>query len=322
MADVWRDGEWLLGTDPEFGDSSAIEARSLARLRVGMKALAAVAPDRAAGSSMVAAVPDADLLTMMRDPVLRNAFEADLQTMAGLQSTVGSESGMLLLPQFLPLAQDGSGYAISRSADQSAPFAWPALDRAWMLTEIPATMDEPVADRLRILLRRQFPDGTAQAPIPPTAKQLRTITEAAELLNAVLPTVGPAVLRHIGMVGLAKEESLDGPLHSISGGDPFPATVFLSPEKLDNVWDAAGALLHEGLHLTLFDVLLWSRRVRQCRHRSRHRADPLAGGGLVPDAKRHSHCTSMFISPCFTRPPGRPARTSSAGSARRRRTPQ
>jgi hypothetical protein len=63
------------------------------------------------------------------------------------------------------------------------------------------------------------------------------------------------VLGNIGVVGLAREDGADGPLHSVSGGDPFPATVFLAPEKLHNVWDAAGALLHEGLHLTLFEII-------------------------------------------------------------------
>jgi hypothetical protein len=41
----------------------------------------------------------------------------------------------------------------------------------------------------------------------------------------------------------------------VSGGDRFPSTVFIAPEKLRNVWDAAGALLHEGLHLTLFEII-------------------------------------------------------------------
>jgi hypothetical protein len=44
-------------------------------------------------------------------------------------------------------------------------------------------------------------------------------------------------------------------MHSASGGDPFPATVFIAPEELEDPWYTAGALLHEGLHLLLFEVI-------------------------------------------------------------------
>jgi hypothetical protein len=245
----WIGVERLLGSDPEFGDGSAIEQRSLARLRVGMAALAAAAPDEADALSRAAAAPDADLLAMMRDPVLRNAFETDLRPVAG------PEPGGALLQRLLPLVQNGSGYALSRPTGKSATPAWPALGRTWVLTGMPPRHGDPVAERLADLLSRAFPDPTSEAPIPPSAEQLQVIERAAELLTILLPTVGPAVLRHVGIVGLARDESPDGPLHSVSGGDPFPAAVFVSPEKLHNVWDAAGALLHEGLHLTLFEII-------------------------------------------------------------------
>ncbi|MEW9551991.1 HEXXH motif-containing putative peptide modification protein [Nonomuraea sp. NPDC050783] len=244
--DVWQEVERLLGTDPEYGDPAAIERRLLARLRVGLTMLADLGPRTSGAVRRCAASSDADLRVMSRDPVLRNAFESDLR------AVTAQPDADPLLPALLPA--DG-GYAVSRAAGAAGGPAWRSPGSAWVWTEVGRRGGDPVAERLWFLLGEQFPDRSATVPIEPSAAELTVIEEAADLLTALMPAVGPGVLANIGMVGLARDEGADGPLHSVAGGDRFPSTVFIAPEKLRNVWDAAGALLHEGLHLTLFEII-------------------------------------------------------------------
>jgi hypothetical protein len=90
------DVERLLGTDPEYGDGAAIERRVLARLRVGLTMLADLRRERSEAVRQCAESSDLDLRTMSHDPVLRNAFETDLQSV-----TAHADAGSLL-PRYLP----------------------------------------------------------------------------------------------------------------------------------------------------------------------------------------------------------------------------
>ncbi|MFB9474070.1 HEXXH motif-containing putative peptide modification protein [Nonomuraea salmonea] len=254
---LWQEVERLLGTDPEYGDAAAVERRVLGRLRVGLALLAELTPHNAEPVRRCAAAPDADLRVLSRDPVLRSAFESDLQTLTtqGLRTATTQADDGLLLPGLLPA---DAGYAVSRAAagGYAASRATGEPSRsAWVWTQTTRGTKDPVTARLWSLLDEQFPRGTADVPITPSAAELKMIDEAAALLAALMPSVGPGVLANVGMIGLARDEGEDGPLHSVSGGDRFPATVFIAPEKLQNVWDAAGALLHEALHLALFEII-------------------------------------------------------------------
>jgi hypothetical protein len=122
-------------------------------------------------------------------------------------------------------------------------------------TEVTRRGGDPVAERLWFLFDQQFPDSSATVPTKASATEFTTIERAADLLTTLMPTAAPGVLGHIGMVGLAQDDGSDDPLHSVSGGDHFPATIFIARESLENVWDAAGLLLHEGLHLVLFEII-------------------------------------------------------------------
>ncbi|MET8863869.1 HEXXH motif-containing putative peptide modification protein [Nonomuraea sp. NPDC004580] len=255
--DLWQEVERLLGTDPEYGDAGAIERRVLGRLRVGLTLLAELTPHNAEPVRRCAAAPDADLRVLSRDPVLRSAFESDLQTVTtqGLQTVTTHADTGLLLPGLLPA---DAGHAVSRAAGGGHVVSREAGEpsrSAWVWTGTTRSTKDPVTARLWSLLDEQFPQGTADVPIKPSAAELKMIDEAAALLTALMPSVGPGVLANVGMIGLARDEGEDGPLHSVSGGDRFPATVFIAPEKLQNVWDAAGALLHEALHLALFEII-------------------------------------------------------------------
>ncbi|MGY0231435.1 aKG-HExxH-type peptide beta-hydroxylase [Longispora urticae] len=231
------DTDRALSAHPDFGDAGAVLRRQVARLRVGLLMLHRRhdLPEAA----RLAGGEDAELRAFLHDPVLRNAFETDL-AMAGA-GLPGSELGA-----FLPAA-------LCRDLSPAPVPAWPGLGHAIVWTGLDGPGD-PVAGRLDQLLAGLFPAATAEAPIEPSAAQLDCLARGAELLTTLLPRVGAGVLRHVGLVGLGRDDSPEGPLYSVSGGDGLPATIFLSPERVTNPWDAAGAILHEGLHLVLFEI--------------------------------------------------------------------
>ncbi|WP_146603894.1 aKG-HExxH-type peptide beta-hydroxylase [Micromonospora deserti] len=247
----------LLTRHPEFGDGAAIERRNLARLRVGLTALGACRPDLAPAAAAMAAADNAILRPLLRDPVVRNAFEAALQE-DGCRAVLGPGPD---LTRFLPTddpapADDPHPAGTGPSQRHAGPVqhAWPGLGPAWVWTDI-ANDSDPFRARLWELLARSFPSPTAVAPIAPTPESLAGLRQGAELLSALMPQVASQVLARIGLVVLASDDSLDGPLYSKAGGDGFPATIFIAPQQLRNPWDAAGTILHEGLHLVLFEII-------------------------------------------------------------------
>jgi hypothetical protein len=114
----------------------------------------------------------------------------------------------------------------------------------------------PLTQRLREALVGKFIghkqlSGQFQQAGPPAAG---LIDEAAELLTAVLPQLGPGVIEHIAAVGLLAGTGPEGRQLSAAGGDLVPGTIVLHPCVLESVWTTAGLLLHEGLHLKAFDI--------------------------------------------------------------------
>ena len=70
----------------------------------------------------------------------------------------------------------------------------------------------------------------------------------------MLPDLAPQVIRHVTAVGLVTASGQDGVLLSAAGGAPLPGLVMIRPGQLERPWDAAGRILHEALHLKLFDI--------------------------------------------------------------------
>ncbi|WP_412539198.1 HEXXH motif-containing putative peptide modification protein [Longispora sp. K20-0274] len=239
-----RDTDRLLAAHPDFGDAAAIARRNVARLRVGLLMLARRFPGLT-GAAELAAADEKTLTYFLRDPVLRNAFETDLA-----EAGAGVAGPAPELARFLP---DASA-APCRDLAGSPVEAWPGLGPAFVWTGLDGTPGDPIAGRLAALLAAMFPAPTARVPIEPDADQVAGLARGAELLTTLMPEVGAAVLRHIGVVGLGRDDSPEGPLYSVSGGDGMPATIFLSPDRVADPWDAAGAILHEGLHLVLFEI--------------------------------------------------------------------
>ncbi|MDQ0771966.1 hypothetical protein QF026_000432 [Streptomyces aurantiacus] len=273
VTDRVAQADTMLCADRQFGDSAAIGERNLARFRLGLTMLARHDGEAADVLRRTAAASDERLRPLLYDPVLRNCFEVDLALL---------ESGRLEHSSFGLYARDhAAGPTTNGPTDVphstgpcealSHPHrrAWPGLGDAWVLTE-PAPHDssqEMLAGRLMELYRDALGDSRAAGPVSPTDGVRTVLREGAELLATLLPAAGAGVLGHVTMVGFTHRESEEGPLQSMSGGDPLPSTVLLAPERCASPWLAAESLLHEGAHLKLFDALRTGSVVRNATER-------------------------------------------------------
>ncbi|MER6690690.1 aKG-HExxH-type peptide beta-hydroxylase [Streptomyces minutiscleroticus] len=246
----------LLSADGQFGDSAAIAERNLARFRLGLTMLARHYAEGAEVLRATAAAPDERLRPLLYDPVLRNCFEVDL---------VELERGRLDRSSFAAYVGDGAADPSADAPSSTGPCealahphlrAWPGLGDAWVLTE-PAPRNDAqkkLGERLMELYRDALGSGAA-APVRPTDEVMAGLRAGADLLATLLPSSGAGVLGHVTVVGFTHRESEEGPLQSMSGGDPLPSAVLLAPERCASPWLAAESLLHEGAHLKLFDAL-------------------------------------------------------------------
>ncbi|MEV7139614.1 aKG-HExxH-type peptide beta-hydroxylase [Streptomyces tauricus] len=264
----------LLCADQQFGDSAAIGERNLARFRLGLTMLARHDGEAADVLRETAAAPQERLRPLLYDPVLRNCFEVDLAQLDSgrlerssfgtyMSSYVsGSVSGHVaddLAGDTGAAPPTGTPYRMGPCEALTSPHqhAWPGLGDAWVLTEPAPHGDaqEVLAARLMELYRSALGDTGAAVPVVPTDGERAVLHEGGELLAALLPAAGAGVLGHVTVVGFTERESEEGPLQSMSGGDPLPSTVLLSPDRCASPWLAAESLLHEGAHLKLFDAL-------------------------------------------------------------------
>ncbi|WP_441251793.1 aKG-HExxH-type peptide beta-hydroxylase [Kitasatospora sp. McL0602] len=248
-----RTAEDVLTRDGLFGDSTAIGARNLARYRLGLSLLGARDPRHADVLHMLSLEPDDRIVPALSDPVLRNAFEDDV---ACLESGVFAASalGSHLAQGAWPLPSDGSGPCESLMLTRDRP--WPRTGAGWVWTGLREPTSRPaLAERLRELCRNSFEPGGPSEPFDATQEMVEALRQGGDLLTSLLPQIGPSVLRHISLIGFSDGESSDGPLQSLSGGDPLPSAILMSPGRLRDPWTTAETLLHEGAHLKLFDVL-------------------------------------------------------------------
>lgn len=242
----------ILGTDPQFGDAGAIEARNIARYRLGLTVLARRFPEAADRFERLGKADDAALRPYIYDPVLRNAFEDDLVALENHRQDPG-KLARHLTEDDLDVG-DGLGPCERLMSPQYRP--WADRGVGWVWTEPrPEAGRLPLAERLEELKEGTFVDMRGARRVTPEPAHLAGLSRGAELLAELLPYAGAGVFPHISLVGLARGESDDGELYSLSGGDPLPSALFVAPEHLSDPWMTAEILLHEGLHLKQFDVL-------------------------------------------------------------------
>uniref|UniRef100_A0AAU2JT44 PqqD family protein n=1 Tax=Streptomyces sp. NBC_00049 TaxID=2903617 RepID=A0AAU2JT44_9ACTN len=242
----------LLVADDRFGDSGAIGERNVARFVLGLRLLAQRDARHPEVLHRLSLLSREELLPLLGDPVLRNAFEDD---MAKLENGHSGALGLAELAARLPLESDGQGPCERMATPHIRP--WPQYGPAWLWTEM-SPVDRvrgELSDRLRRLYDGSIEGGPKADPVIPTPDMCLQLSRGADLLTRLLPQVGPSVLRHVSVVGFTRGDSADGPLQSLSGGDPLPSAILMAPERLSDPWTAAETLLHEGVHLKLFDAL-------------------------------------------------------------------
>ncbi|GAA3167385.1 PqqD family protein [Nonomuraea roseoviolacea] len=246
-----------LGSDPRFAGAPAIEARNLARYRLGLRILAEHHPDAADRLERLSRAGDDELRPVMYDPVLRNAFENDLTALEAGEGPTDALAGYLASGAADPPAGrlDGLGPCERLSRPHVRP--WPRHAASWVWTDLDAGAgpQQALTARLEALLAGTLSKDGSGTRVTPDAALSAALGRAADLLTALLPRTGAGVLPHVSLVGFARYDNGEETLNSISGGDPLPSALFLAPERMDDPWTAAETLFHEGLHLKLFDVL-------------------------------------------------------------------
>ncbi|MFD7502301.1 aKG-HExxH-type peptide beta-hydroxylase [Streptomyces sp. NPDC059850] len=250
--DVASRADTILCVDRQFGDSAAIYQRNMARFRVGLTMLARQDDICADVLRSTAAAPEGRLHPLLFDPVLRNCFEVDI---ARLENGSLERSSLARYVPSPPVNDSPTGPCEALTHPHRR--AWPGLGDAWVLTEPKphGGPEELLAERLMELYRGALGASGAPRPVHPTDDLCAALRDGAELLATLMPAAGAGVLRHITMVGFTHRESREGPLQSMSGGDPLPSSVLLAPERCASPWLVAESLLHEGAHLKLFDAL-------------------------------------------------------------------
>ncbi|MFJ5025833.1 aKG-HExxH-type peptide beta-hydroxylase [Streptomyces goshikiensis] len=247
-----RRADRMLVDDRRFGDSRSIEERNVARFSIGAELLAEHDPGHGPVLRRISRADREQLLPLLGDPVLRNAFEDDL---VKLENGVRSGFSFGALASRIPDEPAGLGPCERMATPHVRP--WADHGSAWVWTEMfPADrVPGELATRLRQLYDGSIEGGPAADPVVPGPEMCRALGRGARLLTALLPRVGPSVLGHVSVVGFTRGESADGPLQSLSGGDPLPSAILMAPERLADPWTVAETLLHESVHLKLFDAL-------------------------------------------------------------------
>lgn len=239
---IIRAAEHAFVEHPDFGDSARIRRRALVRYQFGLELFAERLPGlrEAAAALSGDGAPLAEAI--FREPVVRMLMEEAFDRLEAdtLRSPDELES---LLPRLL--ADAGA-----RSHDVTVG---PRSD-IWVWSAEPSP--DPLVRRLQERSTELSERGAAGLNrVTPDRKMLDRVDGALDLLSALLPEVGPSAIDHISSVCVVGAQAESGTLLSASGGDELPSTIFIAPEQLGNLWDAAGHVLHEGLHLKLFDVV-------------------------------------------------------------------
>lgn len=250
MQRTYAEIDRILGTDPRFGSADAIAARNTARFRVGLRLLGRHHPAHAAGFRRLERLPDEALRRVLYDPVLRNAFERDLDL---ISVRPGDPSTLALMLRQSPARKDGLGPVEALMDPHHRP--WPDLGPAWTWT---SSLPEEAHPLLTALGRRRddvFAEMGADRRVVPDAETLDALARGARLLAELLPHSGAGALRHVSLVGFADGEDEDGSVHSFACGDRLPSALFLSPQALRDPWKVAELLFHESLHLKMFDIM-------------------------------------------------------------------
>lgn len=242
--------EKLLAGNAEFGEAGLIWQRAEARLRFAVEVLGERLPGVA---DVLAIVASKDCLPqVLRDPLVRMATEAALQRLA-LGGLGGPGALVEVLGQAAASAIPGDDRVPTQIDEGCGLRAGPG-GCVWLLG-FPGSPG-PLAGRLDRACAENFIElaGRSGELNPGTERTAELVDRACELLGSVLPELAPQVIRHATALGMVTATGPDGVMLSAAGGAPLPGLIMIRPDQLERPWDAAGRILHEALHLKLFDI--------------------------------------------------------------------
>jgi hypothetical protein len=247
--DLVRSVEQRLAGHPSFGDTRRIVSRAQRRHEFAVEILAGVL---SGGAALVPTLLDGNANRTTRDPVVRLVLEDFLRRLerdaaadwSDLESVLAQVGDRLIRSNdLLPTQVDDELTLRAGTRGQIWIASWTAEPGPLLRRLRQAIVDQFIGhNRLSGQLCRAD-TGTA-----------RSVDRAGRLLAALLPRLGDEVVEHIAAITLLRATGTEGRQVSAAGGDLVPGTVVLDPDLLDSPWDSAGVLLHEALHLKMFDI--------------------------------------------------------------------
>jgi hypothetical protein len=262
---VLRQAELTLARDRPFGDSADILNRCLTFYLRSIRALQEHVAGAASFLHAFELAPSQRKVRVLSDPASRaRVNEAIVSLRAGAPPTnivMGLSEALESTRDLLALGVEVD--PLERHASKpirvgdGASYAW-----IWSADRSPDPLGSFFQDLFEVEIATSISSSRA-ALRDPDHDMSAAIANGSDLLRELLPDLSTGVLAHvqlIGIVDVADESARHGPtridLCQNVSTHAIPGTIFLSPSPLRSAWHAAEALLHEGLHKKLSDLVL------------------------------------------------------------------
>ncbi|WP_394840888.1 HEXXH motif-containing putative peptide modification protein [Pendulispora brunnea] len=254
-----RAADRALAQHPEFGDSSAISTLVTERYKFGLDLFAPALPGVARALPILETWEESTTNALFADPLIQFSIERAFESLAnGEPATSPHELERWLGVATASFARGGRLGLVQDQMNRP----WPVAKGKTYLWDLPAA--NPVTSELERNFREHFMTGRdVQVEfVAPDERTAGAVDRACSLFGELLPETADSVFRHVSAMALAVMRAGGGRLLTGSAGDGVPGTVILSSEEIDNPWDTAAHLLHEGLHEKFADITRFASLIR------------------------------------------------------------
>jgi hypothetical protein len=235
-----------------FADPTYLFACTLERYVHRLRVLSGALPiaGRLADTLMQEADPEAQR-RIIGDPVVRASINEGLtQIHFGKSTFTADEIGEVLLVALDILREQKPVSTLQLGAHDPIPFI-PSQNHGWFWSN---KRDQDAPARFFRKLYGVL-EANKSVLVTPTEKDREIISQAIDLLIAVLPRLSRSALEHVHLVCLCDppEEHQNRNVHFSSFTSiKIPGTIFLGRSSLRHPWKIAEAILHESLHEKLY----------------------------------------------------------------------
>ncbi|WP_342376830.1 HEXXH motif-containing putative peptide modification protein [Myxococcus stipitatus] len=255
LIDAIRQVDGQLQQHEQFGDSSRIVGRVIERYKFALEVLARSNPRLQALASRVELLDVRSVDMLLGDLLVRAELEAAVSRIES-SGPSGAESEKLasLLEDALGPTPRERGPGLARRGMERELIVGPSA-RTWVW-DLPDA-STPLADTLRESIQKGFMPGAQSSVniLRPTPRGVQGLERACTLLHRLVPHMADSIFRHLHSIAVAHIRGARGRMLTGSGGDGTPCMIFIDPDELENPWDTAGHILHEGIHLKLSDLI-------------------------------------------------------------------